>query len=206
MEQIHIGILLFDRVEVLDFAGPYEVFSITRYFGDDGAEVAPLRISLIANESPVTSVSGMRLLPDFDLQSCPELDVLLVPGGPGVHAARENPELVMWVAERSRQVQMLASVCTGAYLLAKAGCLKGRRATTHWDWVERLQPLEPTATLSQNKRVEVDGNLYTSGGVTAGIDLALRLVEELLGAEVAERAAQRMEYFAPPESARVRRD
>src|SRR5262245_25374794 len=132
MNRKNVGILLFENIEVLDFCGPFEVFSITRLNEDKRREeLSPFHAFLVAEtKQPIAATGGMRVLPDFDLNDCPELDVLVVPGGLGTRHEMNNERLLGWIADRSRQVETMASVCTGAMLLGKAGLLDGKRATT----------------------------------------------------------------------------
>ena len=145
MTRKEVGILLFEDVEVLDFCGPFEVFSVTRMNEERRREeVSPFHPFLVAeSREPVVTAGGMRVLPDHDFGSCPKLDILVVPGGWGARKEMQNERLLGWIAERSRQVETLTSVCTGALLLGKAGLLDGKRATTHWrslDWMQELFP------------------------------------------------------------------
>ena len=128
-----VGILIFPSVEVLDFCGPFEVFSATRLNEERRREESsPFETVVVAEESGiVVALGGLRIVPNYSLDDCPPLDVLLVPGGWGVRSEINNPTLQSWLAERGREVELLTSVCTGAMLLGKAGLLQGRRATTH---------------------------------------------------------------------------
>lgn len=129
-----MGILIFENVEILDFCGPFEVFAAT--WLNDGKrydELSPFNVFLVAeNKNPVVTAGGMKVLPDYDLDDCPVLNVLVVPGGWGTRKEMDNERLLDWIAARSREVETMASVCTGALLLGKAGLLDGKRATTHW--------------------------------------------------------------------------
>lgn len=199
-----IGILIFDDVEVLDFTGPYEVFSTTRL--DEARrrqEPSPFEVLLVAQKAEVVRASGgLRVLPDATTADCPPLDLLLVPGGWGTRRELENRALLDWISDRARQVETLCSVCTGALLLGQAGLLAGRRATTHWKSLALLGELCPATTVEETLHVVRDGNLYTSAGISAGIDLALRVVATYCGEVIARATARHMEYPYPEDLAR----
>ncbi len=203
MERWNVGILVFDDVEVLDFAGPFEVFSRTRTV--PGTESrrdessAPFAVFTVARSAaPVTATGGLVIQPRFGFGSAPPMDLLLVPGGFGTRALLEDVETLEWIAARSRAARLTASVCTGALLLAKCGVLEGRRATTHWGALDLLASLHDPAKVVRDARVVEDG-VITSAGVAAGMDLAFRIVERLCGRAVAEETARYIEYpIAPP--------
>jgi transcriptional regulator GlxA family with amidase domain len=139
MNTEQVGVVVFENVEVLDFCGPFEVFSVTRLNEENRRdELSPFKVFLIIETtSSVVATGGMKVLPDYDLDSCPHVDILVVPGGWGTRKQLNNECLLKWIAERSKQVKTLTSVCTGALLLGKAGLLDDKRATTHWrslDW------------------------------------------------------------------------
>jgi transcriptional regulator GlxA family with amidase domain len=153
-----VGILIFPEVEVLDFCGPFEVFSTTRL--DEGRrreEPSPYEVVLVAeNPAVVVATGGLKVVPDLDLGNCPSLDVLVVPGGWGTRREMANDRLIDWIAERPKQVSTLASVCTGSLLLAKAGLLVGRRATTHWKVLDEMRGCSrtsPSWTMSTSSRM-----------------------------------------------------
>ncbi len=183
----HIGLMLFQRVQQLDLTGPYEVF----------ATLPDVRVELVARTlEPITAATGLILVPTVTFDTCPALDVLCVPGGVGVNALLEDEETLGFVRRQAASARYVTSVCTGALVLGAAGLLQGRRTTTHWNAHELLiaYGAEPV-----RERVVRDGNLFTGGGVTAGIDFALTLVAELFGREAAERVQLQLEYApAPP--------
>lgn len=202
-----VGILIFPEVEVLDFCGPYEVFTVTCL--DESRrreEPSPFEVLLLAErEEAITTVAGMRVLPDCALAACPPLDILVVPGGWGTRRQMQNETLIDWLARRGRQVislGTLASVCTGALLLAQAGLLDGRRATTHWRSLNWLRESFPSVAVEDQLHVVEDGNLLTSAGIAAGLDLALKVVERYYGEAVARATARHMEYRYPEDNAR----
>ncbi len=198
MDKRTVGILIFDGVEVLDFAGPYEVFSRTRL--TPGAEArrsdesAPFRVFTVARtREAITATGGLRVLPDHDFADAPPIDLLVVPGGFGTRPLLEDAETLEWIRARSGQARQVASVCTGALLLARAGLLSGRRATTHWNALDLLGSLDPTVTVERGVRFVEDG-IVTSAGVAAGIDMSFQLVSRLCGRAVAEETARYIEY------------
>ncbi len=204
MKRQRVGILIFPEVEVLDFCGPYEVFTVTRL--DEARrreEPSPFQVLLLAErEEAITTAAGMRVLPDCTLASCPPLDILVVPGGWGTRRQIDNKILIDWIAEQGRQVETLTSVCTGVLLLGQAGLLDGRRATTHWRSLKVLRESFPRVTVEEQLHVVEDGNLLTSAGIAAGLDLALKVVERYYGEAVARATARHMEYRYPEDNAR----
>lgn len=180
-----IGLLLFRRLTQLDLTGPYEVFGRV-----PDAEV------LLVGSGEARSDTGLRLRPDVGFAEAPQLDVICVPGGPGVNAAMEDEEILAFLRLQAERAAWITSVCTGALVLGAAGLLRGYRATTHW---LSLELLEPFGAIPVRERVVVDRNRMTGGGVTAGIDFGLRLAAELRGARVAQEIQLLMEYDpAPP--------
>lgn len=204
MERIKTGILIFPGVEVLDFCGPYEVFSVARQREDRRREEpSPFEVMLVAEaETPVTATGGLRVLPDHTLAACPPLEILVVPGGWGTRKEIANAALLRWIAERAKQVKTLAAVCTGSLLLGHAGLLDGRRATTHWRSLDWMRESLPAVTVETGWRVVEDGPIYTSAGIAAGIDLALMLVSRYCGDTVARATARHMEYPFPEHNRR----
>jgi transcriptional regulator GlxA family with amidase domain len=204
MDRRRVGILVFPEVEVLDFCGPFEVFAAARL--DEGRrreEPSPYEVVLVADgRDIVAATGGLKVVPDHDLGDCPPLDVLVVPGGWGTRKEMANDRLLAWIAEQSRKVSPLASVCTGSLLLAKAGLLDGRRATTHWKVLAEMQELFPAVTVLDDFHVVEDGDVLTSAGVSAGIDLALRVVARHHGDQVARATARHMEYPFPEDNRR----
>ncbi|MGA7564161.1 MAG: DJ-1/PfpI family protein [Desulfobaccales bacterium] len=207
MQRRQVGILIFPEVEVLDFCGPYEVFTAARL--DEARrreDPSPFQVWVVAEqEEAIATAAGMRVLPDCALAACPALDILVVPGGWGTRRQLQNETLIDWLAERGRQVissGTLASVCTGALLLGQAGLLDGRRATTHWRSLQLLRESFPRVTVEERLHVVEDGNLITSAGIAAGLDLALKVVARYYGEGVARATARHMEYRYPQDNAR----
>jgi transcriptional regulator GlxA family with amidase domain len=191
-----VGVLLFHEFEPLDAFGPVEAFVIAEWPGAKPEDPRPFRVVSVAQElAPVAMRGGMRVTPDHDLTGCPPLDLLLVPGGPGIRAEYRNAALLSFIAARAATVEVLASVCTGAALLANAGVLAGLEATTNrraFDWVVSVSPAN--VRWDRTRRWVDAGRVVTSAGVSAGTDMALHLVERFLGDRVAQAAATRMEY------------
>jgi transcriptional regulator GlxA family with amidase domain len=192
------GILLFDDVEELDFAGPWEVLKATtqHLFPED-------RVVTIAPEQrPIRCAKGLRVLPDHCFADAPPLDVVLVPGGQGTRREVSNPVLIDWLRKTGASCRWVTSVCTGALLLHEAGFLRGRRCTTHWAFVETLRQRGGDTTVLDGVRYVRDGNVLTAAGVSAGIDMALWLVGQLYGADVARKVQRGIQYDpAPPYAA-----
>ena len=186
-----VAILVFDEVEVLDFCGPFEVFSVAGRFTDPAA----FRVVTVAQKArPVLARGGLSVNPHHLPAGCPRPDVLLVPGGQGTRKEMHNPELIRWVKEASAGAELVLSVCTGALLLAKAGLLDGLEATTHHGAVELLRQTAPNTIVHANRRFVDNGRVVCSAGIAAGIDMSLHVVGRLLGAEAAVRTARQMEY------------
>lgn len=193
-----VAIFIFHDVEVLDFAGPFEVFSRTRTV--PGAESrrtddsAPFRVFTVArSHDVVTAIGGLRVIPDFAWDDAPPIDILVVPGGFGTRPLLNDQATIDWLLGTAAQVSQVTSVCSGALLLAKAGLLKNREATTHWAAHELLASIDPTIRVNRDARVVHDG-VFTSAGVSAGIDMAFAVVEQRCGREVADETARYVEY------------
>jgi len=187
MTRTRIGLLLFPRMTQLDLTGPFEVFAKL-----PGAEVLLLWKTL----QPVEAETGLRMLPHATLRDCPALDVVCVPGGPGVNALMEDEEVLAWLRAQAASARYVSSVCTGSLVLGAAGLLRGKHATSHWASRDLLAAFGAIPTAG---RVVRDGNLFTGGGVTAGIDFALTMVAELAGQAAAQTIELEIEYApAPP--------
>jgi transcriptional regulator GlxA family with amidase domain len=199
-----VGILVFPNVEVLDFCGPFEVFSVTRLNEDARREeTSPFEVLLVAQTlDTVVATGGLKVIPDVTIDMCPPLDILVVPGGWGTRAEAKNQRLLDWIAERGRSVETLTSVCTGSMLLGQAGLLDRRRATTHWRSLDRMREAFPAVTVEEKLHVVEDGNVLTSAGISAGIDMALRVVIRYFGEAVGRATARNMEYPFPDNNQR----
>jgi transcriptional regulator GlxA family with amidase domain len=198
METLNVGILLFDNVEVLDFAGPFEVFSRTRL--QPGVETrrseegAPFQVFTVARtRDPVTATGGLTVVPRHGFADAPRIDLLVVPGGFGTRRLLNDEETLGWIRRTAAAARQVTSVCTGALLLARAGLLQGRRATTHWASLDLLDSLGAGVTVERASRV-VDDGVITSAGVASGMDMAFYIVETLFGREVADETARYIEY------------
>jgi transcriptional regulator GlxA family with amidase domain len=191
-----IDVLAFPAVQLLDVTGPVQVFASANDAVAGAGGAGPYELRVVAQGGgPVTASAGLALAAGPLTPVGEALDTLLVAGGEGAEAAAENPELVDWVRERATQARRVASVCTGAFLLAAAGVLDGRRAATHWKYCAKLAERFPAVRVEPDPIFVCDGPVWTSAGVTAGIDLALALVEEDLGGSVALAVARYLVVF-----------
>ncbi|MNR90399.1 Isonitrile hydratase [compost metagenome] len=204
MERKRVGIVIFDDVEVLDFCGPFEVFSVTRINSERRREEpSPFEVVLVAeHDKTITTTGGMRVQPDTTYAQCPPLDILLVPGGWGTRKEMHNSAMLAFVSAQAAQLETLTSVCTGALVLGNAGLLDGLRATTHWRSLDNMQQLFPQVEVDRVSQVVEQGKVLTSAGISAGIDMALTVVQRYCGEEVARATARHMEYPYPESSAR----
>ena len=194
-----VGILIFDDVEILDVAGPFEVFAVTRLNDEQQLQQSsPFKVYLISETNKqIIAIGGLRFTPDVTIKNCPELDLLIIPGGWGTRKESKNKILVKWIGNQFTKDRLIASVCTGSSLLGKAGLLDGRNATTHWLAFDFLQESAPKARILKNVRFTLTEPIFTSAGISAGIDLALRIVSHFFGIEVGQATARQMEYPYP---------
>ncbi|MBX9628333.1 MAG: DJ-1/PfpI family protein [Gemmataceae bacterium] len=203
MTRIRTAILVFPDVEVLDFCGPFEVFSVTRL--DEAKrreEPSPFDVYLVAETAePVRATGGLRVIPDHTFDTAPAADLLVVPGGWGTRQQVDNPRLVGWVKAQAERARLTMSVCSGSLVLGAAGLLAGKRATTHWMALGLMRGMFPDVTVEDGLHWVEDG-VHTSAGIAAGIDLALRVVAKLCGEPVARSTAKYMEYPYPEHAAR----
>lgn len=190
----HLAILLFDDAEVLDFCGPFEVFSAAARQTDPRA----FNVFTVAEKpGPVIARNGLSVNPHCTLADCPKTDMLLVPGGMGTRRELNNGPLIEWIRRMADDAELVLSVCTGALLLGKAGLLDGLEATTHHVGFDLLREIVPTATVHEDRRFVDNGRIVTSAGIAAGIDMSLHVVERLLGRDIAVATATHMEYPWP---------
>ncbi len=192
-----VGILIFDDVDVLDFCGPFEVFTITELHEQDWPNriTRPFQVVVIAETSGIVRCrGGLHVQPDYSIEEHPPLDILVLPGGPGTLRVLNNSRILDWIAAQYKVVSLTTSVCTGAFLLAACGLLDGRRANTHWGGIEPMRQNYPAIEVLEGVRCVDSGDIITSAGVSAGIDMALYVVGRLLGQEIAGQTARRMEY------------
>ena len=184
----NLAILLFDDVEVLDFCGPFEVFSVAN------KQLDAFNVYTMAQQSPVIACGGLSINPKYSLDSCPSPDVLLVPGGIGTRKLIMDEQLIDRITQIAKQAEFVLSVCTGSLLLGKAGLLDGLEATTHHVAYDLLRQTAPNCTVHEDKRFIDNGKIITSAGIAAGIDMSLHMLERLLGPDVAKATANHMEY------------
>lgn len=187
----NVGIYLFNDVELLDFAGPFEVFSVTSEL--NGYDL--FRVFTITGDGDaVTSVNKLKVLPDFSFDNHPPVDILIIPGGVGTKAEMANPEALSWIRKNSEGSKITISVCSGARILGKLGLLDNTESITHHEVIEDLQEIAPSTRIMHGERFIDNGKIMTSGGISAGIDLSLHVVEKLYGNETAAKTAVYMEY------------
>lgn len=187
----HLAILIFPDVEVLDFAGPFEVFSVF----DELNGYSRLNVCTVAERAgAVRARNGLRVVPDHSLETAPAPDYLVIPGGIGTRALLENPAVLDWLSRAAERCDNIMSVCSGSLVLARMGLLSGLRATTHHDIFELLETLAPDAEIIRHHRFTDNGKIITSAGVAAGIDMSLYMVGRLYGRSQAEAVARYIEY------------
>lgn len=193
---LHVGIYVYDEVEVLDFAGPYEVFSTAsrvRARTEPGAPPPFLPLLIAERPGSVRARGGFEVVPHHTIEQHPALDLLLVPGG--VHDRElDKPRVIEWLARQHASVRLTASVCTGAFLLAQAGLVGDLPVTTHWEDLEDLRRAFPGLRVERGLRWIEHPRIVTSAGISAGLDMALRLVARFAGQALAERTARQMDY------------
>lgn len=192
MSRMNFGILVFNDVEELDFVGPWEMLTMWSKFADGPDQC------LIVSESPgpIRCAKGLSINPHVSFADCPPLDGLLVPGGQGTRREVDNPVLVDFVMRQARHCQAVLSVCTGAFVLHAAGLLSGKKATTHWGSLDRLRALGDVTVVEQ--RHVQDGKVWSSAGVSAGIDLMLAFIASVGGDEAAGKVQFGAEYYPAP--------
>ena len=189
---MNIGIYIYPEAEVLDFAGPFEVFSTASRV--QGAPF-PFNVFLIAESTDrVLARAGFKVLPDYSMSNHPELDVLIIVGGMHLNEM-EKPDVIQWISTQAKKVSLVASVCTGAFLLAKAGVITTEKVTTHWEDIPALRQQFPALNVIEKVRwVHEPGHAATSGGISASIDMSLHLVAYLHSLKLAENTARQMEF------------
>lgn len=195
-----VAVLIFDDVEVLDFCGPFEVFSVAdRWNGN-----IPFEVFTVAEKKKIRARGGLTVLPTYTFKNCPTADILVIPGGGGykkdgtpygTRREKDNPKVLKWMQEFTPASEQVLSVCTGALLVAKAGLMEDLSVTTHHLAFEELAAIAPSsASIRKDARIVDNGKIVFSGGISAGIDAAFYIVEKFLGKEVAKKTAQYMEY------------
>ncbi len=195
MDKKNVGILIFNDVEVLDFAGPFEVFSVT----DELNNHTLLNVYTVGlTAEPVKAKNGLKVIPDFALKTCPQPDYLIIPGGAGTRALLTDPPFLSWIKRIAPVCSNILSVCSGSLVLAVTGLLKGLKATTHHQVLDELASLAPDTEVIRNQRFVDNGKILTSAGVAAGIDMSLYMIGRLYGDDMAHKAAQYIEYDYTP--------
>jgi transcriptional regulator GlxA family with amidase domain len=197
MEKIRIGILVFSEAQVLDITGPHEVFSSSAVFQRQAQTPKEYEVFLVAKDlNPIAMSSGMKIVPDYQFNTFPKpLDTLIIPGAENKETAIEDAELLTWIQEQSKHVRRLVSICTGAFFLARLGLLDGKDVTTHWAYCSNMKKNFPQLNVVSDSIFIRQGNIYTSAGVTAGMDLSLALVEEDIGKDIAMSVARKLIIF-----------
>ncbi|MGH7850272.1 MAG: DJ-1/PfpI family protein [Thermodesulfobacteriota bacterium] len=204
-KRLTAGILIYNNVDDLDFMGPLEVFTQVRLNEERRfAERTPIEILLVAqNEELVRTFGGMLVAQDCAFGECPPLDILVVPGGMGERLENHNPAILGFIRSRAGEVKTLASVSTGSFLLAGAGVLDGRTATTHYQSIDRMKDSFPKVKVEEGVRFVEDGKIITSAGISSGIDMTLRLVAINFGGDIARATARWIEYPCPEGNYRI---
>ncbi|MBE5106761.1 DJ-1/PfpI family protein [Bacillus thuringiensis] len=176
---------------MLDFAGPFEVFSVTKV-----NEEKPFTVYTVSqNGEMITARNGLKVQPHYSIEDLPPVDILIIPGGLGAREIEMKNEIVIeWIRQQMKEVKLITSVCTGALLLAKAGLLEGLKATTHWGSIDNFKNEFPNVQVLENVKFVDEGHIITSAGISAGINMSFHIVKNLLGVEIAEETAKRMEY------------
>ncbi len=192
----NVGIFIYDEVEVLDFAGPFEVFStasrVKKRMAPDDPDLFNV-FTIGENPAPVFARGGLEIKPRFQIHDHPPLDVMVIPGGV-VTAELDKSHIALWISAASDKTLITASVCTGAFLLAKAGLLRSGVATTHWEDIPDLEDMFPDLTVKKDVRWVDQGDVVTSAGISAGIDMSLHLVSRMAGRTLAEKTARQMDF------------
>jgi len=186
-----VGILIFDKVEVLDFAGPFEVFSVSR--DDNGDKIYD--VSLIGEEIRVVKArNNFQVIPNLDILAKEKFDMVLIPGGQGTRTEMHNEVIKNWVKAQFKEVELMLSVCTGSLVLATSGLLENMSATTHHGAFDELAAAAPNTEIIKGTKYVDNGKVITSGGISAGIEMALHVVAKQFGIEQARKTANYMEY------------
>jgi transcriptional regulator GlxA family with amidase domain len=187
----NVAILLFNDVEVLDFAGPFEVFAVT----DELSDHETFNVFTVADSpASIRARNGLTVVPDYMLETAPKPAVLIVPGGSGTRRLLQQPHVLEWIRTKSAAAELTMSVCTGALVLGQAGLLDGLRATTHHECFDLLREHAPRTEVVETDRFIDNGKILTAAGISAGIDCSLHVIERLLGADAAAKTARYMEY------------
>jgi transcriptional regulator GlxA family with amidase domain len=191
-----VGIYLFDEMEVLDFAGPFEVFSTASRVKQkiDPMSSKPFDVFTLADSNRTISArGGLKVVPQHAIVDHPDIDILIIPGGV-IAAEQQRPPVITWIKSVAEKAEITASVCTGAFLLAQAGLLYGKSTTTHWEDIAELKSQFPDMQVQSDTRWVDNGKVVTSAGISAGIDMSLHLIARLEGNDLAIATARKMEF------------
>jgi transcriptional regulator GlxA family with amidase domain len=195
-----VAIVLFDDIEVLDFAGPFEVFSVC---GLRSSAEPPFEVFTVAEKSRVMARNKLEVIPAYQFHNCPQADIVIVPGGGGYRAdgtpfgsrkEMDNAVMLDWIKEQNKKAELVLSVCTGSLILAKAGLLDNLSATTHRGAVKQMEEIAPTTKIFPDERWVDNGRIILSAGISAGIDMSFHVISKLLGKDVADETARYMQY------------
>ena len=190
-KQRNVAIFIFDDVEVLDFAGPFEVFNVTGEVND----LVPFNTYTVAlTEEPIKARGKLSINPQYSIDSCPTPDIILLPGGDGRRRLMKDERVLRWIARHSDNLEKLLSVCTGAFYISYSGLLNGLSATTHHGAFSEFRESFPDIELIEDKRYVENGKIITAGGISAGIDMSLYVVAQLLGEEKLALTLEEMEW------------
>ncbi|WP_025742000.1 DJ-1/PfpI family protein [Aquimarina pacifica] len=190
-KKLRVGILVFNEVEVLDFAGPFEVFSLAEKDNKKLFEV----ITIGQFPEIISARNGLKISPNSSFADNPDIDILIVPGGYGAEEIEiKNSLLLDWIKNQHQKTQLTTSVCTGALLLAECGLLNHKKATTHWMDLDRLETEYPLVHVIRNVKYVDEQEIITSGGISAGINMSFYIIKNLYGVEIAKSTAKKMEY------------
>ncbi len=197
MQTKNVGILIFSDAEVLDFAGPFEVFSVTSQINNH----EPFQVFTISKDGRmISAVNGLKVQPDYSIGNHPELDILIVSGGQGTRALLNDDKILMWLNSTYQSAELTLSICSASRLFGKLGLLNDKSFCTHHEVYDHMKEIAPLSLPQKDKRfIQSDERLYTSGGISAGIDLSFFIVSTLLGEDSAKRTARYMEYNYTPQ-------
>jgi transcriptional regulator GlxA family with amidase domain len=188
---LNVGLFLFDDVELLDFAGPYEVFSVT-------SELNGYRLfkvfTITWDGTEISTVNGLKVIPDYSFENHPHIDILIIPGGVGTKNEMKKPPILKWLQQNYEASKFTVSICSGARLLGKLGLLDNLDSTTHHEVIPDLLEIAPKTNIIKNKRFVDSGKIMTSAGISAGIDLSLYIVDKIYGKDIKNKTVVYMEY------------
>jgi len=187
----NIGIFVFNDIELMDFAGPYEVFSVTNELNSYNL-CKTFTVSELSGK--IKSVNGLQFFADYTIENSPNIDILIIPGGIGSKQIIDNKKVLSWIEDKYLSSEFTFSVCSGARILAKIGLLQNKTFITHHEVISDILTIDPSASPLKNKRFVDEGKILTSAGISAGMDLSLYMVEKLFGKETAEKTSVYLEY------------